>query len=748
MKKLLLLCAFICLSPILRSQTPLNFVSATVGGSAYEICYYDNYVFAGCANTFRVYDLTGPNNKPDNIHYEERFISNIDQMLVHDGYLYICANHAGLLKYDIADPENPVFVDEYIPADLQESIYDIAFYGDSLLVAAKNKLLVIDGNTLDLLSVYNTYGGDARIRGIDIKDSLMAYTVAYPLFFNPETGVYLVDLNTMTELDFYQNTGTAQCEVYFGQSTELLHVMGGQISIGMDGYYFALNYSDPSNIYLEYDDTIFGIPIVSSISAPMSAFIVNDTVYISTQGGGPYGGGPVSGQLYVYDATVEGNIQFLTDIYGGLYHFDADFDPANRKMYIASEWYGILTVDFNDIYAEINHGKTLTGGWCHGSAQAGDRLVEANEGYGIRLFNVADRSNPFLIDEDTTVGFCRAVAMDETADYVYGFFLTGKHFRVYDANTLDLVADTTIEPMFTFLVNFQNARYDQNRIAVIEEILFSAKRIVVMDVSNPLLPAVDFKFVKDNAEQVQWLSDGNLLVCAQDSLVVYDGATMAVLSGVAAETGMQFKALAAWEDTLHIFESGATDSIGTYYYNAATNILEYLSSSPYTMLSDDKILMTTDDTLIYISSSLDSLRGLEKVAPHNQVAVYNHGADHIHDGLWGVQDLYYNDGYLFLNEYMGQTTILNTLPFDDSGLESEEIRHALSVYPNPSSTFVTAEIPFPGVLSLNTLDGRSVWRQQVSAGSHTFDISDMRAGLYLLRLDGTSHNYSVKVLVE
>ncbi len=735
------------------AQTPLSFVSATTGGSTYEVCYYDDYLFAGCANTFRVYDLTGSDDTPNNILWEERFISNIDQMLVNDGYLYICANHAGLFKYDVTNPAVPVLVAQYIPVDLSESIYDVAFYEDSLLVAAKNKLLVLDAGSLDLLSVYATYPGDSRIRGLDVKDSLLAYTVAYPLFFNPDAGVYLVDLTTMTELDFYQNTASAQCEVYFGQNTELLHVLGGSYSIlNTDGTYFALNYSDPSNLFLAYDDTIHGLIALGSFAAPMSAFLINDTIYISTLGGGPFGyvfpAPGFYGQVYVYDATNASSIQYLTDIYAGLYHFDSDYNPANRKMYVASEWYGILTIDINDIYAEIDHGKTLTAGWCHGSAQRGDYLAEANEGYGMRLFNVSDRTNPILIDEDTTVGFCRAVAMDNAPDYIYGFFLTGKHFRVFEAATLDPVSDTTIEPMFTSIANFQNARYFNNRVAVIEEISLSANyRIVVMDVSDPFNPFVENKKQCNKAQQLEWLSDGNLLACSKDSLVVYDPATMVILDAYPNVAGQNFKAVAESDDTVFIFDSGTSDQISKFYYNATTDNLNFISSVVHPMVSNQRILMATDDTLLYIASSLDSLKALEILQPHNEVAVYNHGADHYLDAFWGVQDLYYNEGYLFLNEYMGQTTILRTAPFDDSGIDSEETS-GLLIYPNPASHYVVADIPFSGYLSLCTMDGRKVLVEPVFKGEFTLDVNRLNAGIYLIELEGNSGTCKTRLVVE
>ena len=759
MKRLLVPFVLALCSFLAQAQTPLNFVGATVGGSTYEVCYYNDYLYAGCANTFRVYDLTGPNETPGIMHYEERFISNIDQILVHDGFLYVCANHAGLFKYTLADPANPVLVSFYTPADLDESIYDVAFYGDSLLVAAKRKLLVLeDGATsINYLSTYATYPGDSRIRGVDIKDSLLAYTVAYPLF-NIYAGVYLVDLNSMTQLDFYLDNLNAALEVYFGQSTELLHVMGGQLSVTLDGRYYALDYSDPTSLNMVYADTIHGEALAGgSLSTPMSAVLINDTIYISTQGGETPGytfPDPFSGRVFIYDATNPTNVHYLSDVYAGLYHFDADINPVNRNMYIASEWYGILSVNVSDIYSEVNYGKTITGGWCHGSTQKGDLLAEANEGFGVRLFNVADRSNPILIAQDTTVGFCRAIAFDTINDYLYGFFLTGKRFRVYDAATLTPVADTTIDPslvLFNAVSHYQNARYYNGRIAVVEEYGAPTKRrVVTMDVSDPLNPFEEHYRQKNNIEHLLWLPDGNLMACAQDSLIIFDPASMSILSAtIPPVSGQIFKGITRSGDTLYVFGSGISEGISRYYYDAAGDSVVYAGSTAYNMDGDNRILMATDDSLLYITSSLDSLRALEMLSPHNVVAVYNHGADFIRDNLWGVQDLYYNDGYLYLNEYMGQTTILNTLPFDDSGIEEFKVqKNRLLIYPNPGSSYTNIVIPKSGELVISTLNGQVLFSQKVNEGSLKIELDNYPAGCYIIQLRADSELFTNRLMIH
>ena len=75
----------LCITLLSKAQ-PLSKLSTTDGGSAYEVCYYNNYLYAGCANTLEVFGLTGPNNTPDSARVKIRLLSNIDYIVVHNGF--------------------------------------------------------------------------------------------------------------------------------------------------------------------------------------------------------------------------------------------------------------------------------------------------------------------------------------------------------------------------------------------------------------------------------------------------------------------------------------------------------------------------------------------------------------------------------------------------------------------------------------------------------------------------------------
>lgn len=739
-------------------KAQLNYLNSTDGGSTYEVCYYNNYLFAGCANTLEIYDLTDTNNTPGTLQYKKRFLSNIDYITVKNGYLYVCANHDGLWKFNLSPSIiNPAFVAHYIPQTIDESIYDVAFHGDSIIVAAKTKVQIIldSANTFTYKGTIASYTGTSRVRGLDVRDSLLAYTLGYSAS-NSIDGVYLVNLKNLQQLDFYNNTASDPLEVAFGQTNKLLHVMGGAFSSFpfVNGSYYVLDYTNPNSLQLKYNDTINGQLILGSIATPMNAKIINDTVYISTQGGGPinYSGGPFTGQVYVYDATDANNIQLLTDLYAGLYHFDIDIDEITRTMYVASEWYGILTVDIQNIYNEVSLGKTLTGGWCHGSAFAKNRLAEASEGYGVRLFDVSIIQSPQLIAEDTTVGFCRAISTSDSANYVYAWFLTGDRLRVYDGNNLSSVGNTTVDPGTFIISDFKQSRYHNGRIAVIEEISTGNKKIVTANVSNPSQPVIEHYRQKNNVEDILFHPSGLLFVCADDSIIVFDPNTMNIVASVQPPGGglQQYKSFTLFGDTLYVYYSGLGEGIAKYYFNSSLQTLTYNTAAVFNMNSTYRIFMASDSSYLYIGSTIDSLRVITKTTPYTVIDTYNHGADHIFDNLWGVTDLYYRDGYVFLNEYMGQTSIFGE-PTPTTSIESTHLRtNSLIVYPNPCSNqcIINTGTKNESIVNIYDLQGKLIYTNPVKAEKLIVNTTTLNAGLYIVSLISEGMQINGKLIIN
>lgn len=747
MKRIIFLLPF--LLNTLFAQGSLNYLTSTDGGSAYEIFFHNNYLYVGCANTLEVWDLTGANATPGNLRFKKRMLSNIDYITEHNGYLYVCANHDGLYKFDLSmTPDSLIEKAHFVPSNINESIYDIAFYGtDTVVVAAKNKLnILVDGvSSFTYQSTIASFSGTTRIHGLDIKNNLLAYTVGFSSIVGQD-GVYLFDLITMSQLDFYNNDACSAWDVCFGQNNSLLHVMGGQIGVGSNGLYFVMDYSVPTNMILAYSDTIF--PAILSIGSPMNAIIINDTVYIATQGGRPVVGPPNTVEVYVYDATDSSNVLFLTNIYAGLYHFDLDINEANRTMYIASEWYGIWTVDVNDIYSEIVYPNKHTGGWCHGSATANNILVEANEGYGIRMFNVSTIQAPILIHEDTTGGFCRAISMSDGGEYVFGWFLTGESFRIYDGSTLSLLADISVN--HSFISDFKKSRYHNNKVAVVEELLTS-RQIDLADVTNPLAPT--FLYRTNNSllgfQDLQWHASGKLLACTGDSLLVLDSA-MNLIAFAKPVPGWNYRAMAISNDTVFVFckHLFGSDSLRTYYYDDIGGTLSHIASVSYPMNVNigGRIFMACDTGLIYISSTIDQLKAISK-STFTGLGTYDHGADHVYDNLWGVHDLYYKNGYLFLNEYMGHTSIFGSP--NTTSVEEIMENDPLIIYPNPTTEYFIINIEgiTESLVKIYSIEGKLMYSANLFGDKIQLSTYGFTPGTYFVTISIDGKENTEKLII-
>ena len=421
-------------------------------------------------------------------------------------------------------------------------------------------------------------------------------------------------------------------------------------------------------------------------------------------------------------------------------------------MYVASEWFGVLTVDIKNIFSEINRGKTLTGGWCHGSSFAKNRLAEASEGYGIRLFDMSVMQSPQLLAEDTAVGFCRAISISDSADYVYGWFLTGKRLRVRDGNNLSFVSDTTVDPGTFIISDFKKSRKGNGKLAVIEEINSNNQRIITADVNNPLQPFVQNIRQKNSVEDILFHPSGRLLVCADDSLIVFNENTMAVITGITPPLGglQQYKAFTLYNDTLYVYYSGIGEGIAKYYYNPSLQTLTYISAAVFDVKSVNRVFMSSDDSLLYIGSTIDSLKAISKTAPYKLIAIYNHGADHIYDNLWGMTDLYHRDNYLFLNEYMGQTSIFGK-PTITTGIQPlHQSAIPLVLYPNPCRDYfiISTGTKTESEIKVFNPEGKLVYFLDVRGEKIKLSTAGLGSGIYFVSVTAEGKTSSIKLAVE
>ena len=731
---------FILFSFNLLSQSNLQFQSATKGAACYEVCYYNNHLYAGAGNTLIAYKLDGPNASPGTVTFQHRFRSNIDNIQVRNGFMYVSSNHSGLSKWNVANPDVPVFVTEYVPAALDEAVYDIAFFGDTIFAALKTKMAVLrdSGGVLTLLSTFAQKTGTTRIHGLDVKGNMLAFTVGFSSN-NAIDGVYIYNASSLNQIGFYNQTFCDPHEVLFGQNTNLLHVMGG--TNGLDGLFYSLDLSNPANPVAVFQDTVQGYILLGSIAQPMNAEIINDTVYVATQGGQhiPFTI-PFTCGTYVYSATSNNNVHYVTALNSGLYHFDIAIH--NKKMYVASEWYGVVSVDISDLNNEAEYSRVLTGGWAIGADKYGNKLVQANEGYGIRLYDVSNIQNPVLIAKDTLVGFCMNADFSSNGNYVYAYYLTNQQFKVFDVNN-----------------NFQmigslNTDVGEKRTCVYQHkaISASSNKVFIIDVSTPANPQIQSQ-LSITINDMLVTPNGKLVMATNDSIRVYDitGTSPIWLESVARANFLQsFKTLAFYKDTL-------------YAYTANYGLTRYLFNNTNNTLSEDAhvVLPHTNPHCMAVDSF-----GLYVGFTEYGVEIYNkktlayvnnylHGLEFMYDNLWGIQDLFCKDNLIFLVEYFGQTSIFsndnnNTIGLNE--LSTNSRRSLLKVFPNPVKNklfvqFINNSTSAKQCVVFNSL-GETVYSAAFNGNDMNINTENLSRGMYFISVHDKGKIYTEKFIVE
>jgi hypothetical protein len=639
------------------SQGRPSFLSATTGAACYEVAYADGYLYAGCGNTLMVFDARS-STPPLAKLFEQRFTSNIDHILVHDGRLFVAANHAGLSMWDITTPSAPRLLDEYLPEGLDEAAYYTAFFGDTIFVAYKSRMAIfrVDGERLRLVSRFADQPSGVKIRGCAVRDSLLAFTTA----FGPaaDNGVHLYNARTLEPISFHHQDYCSPEGVLFGQKTSLLHVLGGTASLNNpldpNGLFYSLDISDPRAPVEVFRDTLNVVLIGLAIAQPMNAEIRNDTVFVATQAAIDIDykpGDPFTGNVYVYDATEPSRERRLATIDAGLWHFDLALD--GNTMYVASEWYGVKTVDITDIHTEVDRGNTLTGGWNLGSAVHGNRLAVGNEGYGLKLYDISDRRHPVLLRTDTSGGFCMNVEFSEDGRHIFGYYLTGDGFRVYDAATLEHVGSLPRS------VGDKRTWIWRDRAVSLKLPSVGAKELFVVNIANPIAPVLDTSFTMNNVRDIAVDRSGKLFVATNDSLALFDLADrLHELASVRTTLFQDFTALAVHGDTLYAWLAGPGGGLVRYTYDAAGRLTEIgRGALPF----PDPRFLAADSFGLYAAYVEQGLLALDKVTLA-RTGYYRHGMEFVHDFLWGPQDLFCVDGMLVLVEYFGQTTLLTNDP--------------------------------------------------------------------------------------
>ena len=718
------------------AQDSLQFLSATSGAASFEVEYENGYLYGGSGSTLQIFDVSNVNSPPYPMIYSFRYRSIIDDIKIRGDFLYIAANHDGVSKWDISNPQNPVYLYDFKPSELEEAAYDISFLGDSLFVGFDTRVVLLwdNGNLFQEIGSIPRQSPNGTIRGGDLKDSVYAFVEAYG---GNQDGVYLVNAYTLDSLSFFSQTFSDPENLLFGKNTDLLHVLGGgQVRVNplsAQGLFYSLDISDPLNPILAYEDTLDGIFLLG-IAAAMNGEILNDTIYIATQAAMDINyqfPDPFRGHLYAYDVTDPDSIEIITSIDAGLWHFDLAFQ--GRNLHVASEWFGIETTNLDDIMNPNYLGRTLTGGWNWGSAAYGNTLIVAQGGYGFKKFDITDKSNPVLVKEHFGQGFCKGVSISPDGKYLYGFYLTGDSFRIFDLETLDSLG------AYGPLVGDRINRNWGNLALTYSDPTIGGKKISILDVTNPAQPLLDTTITGKISDMLVD-ENGKLFISKNGRIDIHDMANFYThLVGVGPGIFKQYGPIAKYKDTLFAYVSNQELMRLIFSFDGTNYHLKQDTS--IALPFDRPKFLAADSFGVYVAYVEEGLYAFNK-RDMIQTGFYRHGLGFLFEDQWGLQDVFCQDEYIYLTEFFGQTTILTNDNGKLTSIESsfDNSTSQIVVFPNPVSESDNLIIDLPSnsqddkskiSLDIVEIDGRKVLFKNIHHGRNQISIKGLAKGLYI-----------------
>lgn len=723
----------------LISQNNLQFLSATTGAACQAIKYYNGYLLTGTGSTLRSYYAGSGSSVPFNYSFEYRYKSQIIRMSVKDHYLYVCANYDGLSKWDISNPAIPVKIWDILPDSALMSTQGVAFKGDTLFIAQFSKVSVYkdNGNSFTKIRDFGYALPSAySVTGIDVKDSLCAFTVLSVL--PNKNGVYIYNANNFSFISYYQQTFCYTENVIWGKNNNLLHVMGGTNTI--NGYFYTLDVTNPASPVKIYGDTVLGAPFGLAMALPYNAENHNDTIYVANWGGLKPG---VFNSCYIriYDATNPADVHLLTYIPAGLWHFDMTVHYPD--VYVASEWYGIKTLNISDIMNPVDIGNTVTGGWNQYSDAWGKWLAVSNEGYGFKLYDISNPRNPLLSDTSQAKGFCFRTKFSEDGEYIYACYVTYHGMRIFKRNGLQQISylqPSVCKQRFELYKDRIYSQYDN--------------KINVINVSDPYKPSVDtaINFTIND----MMTSNGKLFISNNNGIYVFNitNHQFQQLASVSMSPNNYATVLTLYNNQLFVFITNKGLTKYSLNYDGLSYSLIEQNSSPIANGAPD--YMAADTFGLYLAYRTKGLFALNR-QNFTQTGYYRTGLDYrLLINQYGVQDLFCKNNLIFLVEYHCQTSVLsndNNFSAIPSNILNPE-NDIIKIYPNPVADISILEIE--GInnglctLTIFNIYGQILFIKEISA-ERKIQLSKekFKAGLYFYKFANDSGQLtSGKFIVE
>lgn len=110
------------------------------------------------------------------------------------------------------------------------------------------------------------------------------------------------------------------------------------------------------------------------------------------------------------------------------------------------------------------------------------------------------------------------------------------------------------------------------------------------------------------------------------------------------------------------------------------------------------------------------------------------------------------DDYNFYLTWLSRDTVTDRNLIYERRIQLEELtqtpyfrQDAIRLYPNPVSGTLTLELQHPGIVAIVDVSGKPVVEKIVASSSETLDVSNLRPGVYFLRMEGSAGSHKVIV---
>jgi hypothetical protein len=104
--------------------------------------------------------------------------------------------------------------------------------------------------------------------------------------------------------------------------------------------------------------------------------------------------------------------------------------------------------------------------------------------------------------------------------------------------------------------------------------------------------------------------------------------------------------------------------------------------------------------------------------------------------------------FVYLTDQIWDTTCMFSYPMSCTVGITEYVQNVLKVYPNPAAASTTVVLPTsaPATITISNMIGQQVSMVRSNSSEQIIDVSDLPAGIYLLRVEQEQRVFSTKLI--